>query len=364
MSRASNKLTIAFVLPDARGGGAENVTIMLANHLSKWHNIKLFLGKLRGDNLKKIDSGVQIVEIGTTRGAVAVLKINRLSRMHKIDIMFGTLGMAHAVALNSILLRRKTKCIARIGNTLSEDVKNWSGVKYVAMYLYQVVLILADVIVVQSDFMKYDLLSFLFGAFKRHSSIHRIYNPINVEMLRRLSCMDAGVDIGEYDVVAVGRLSRQKDLQTAITAFSMYRENYPGAKFHIVGQGLLVKELIEHAKSLSVESYLVFHGYVENPYPLMKSCRIFLSSSIYEGFSNVILEAVALNTAVVVSNCPGGNAEIVVEEKNGFFFEVGDYQTMYEKMLKAVDLEVNSNDISSFDINRISEKYIEVALEK
>ena len=81
-------------------------------------------------------------------------------------------------------------------------------------------------------------------------------------------------------------------------------------------------------------------GYKENPYNLIKSSDIFLSTSTYEGLPNVLLEAQVLKTYIISTNCPTGPREILLNGKAGTLINMGDYHNL-SKIL--IDFSQNRN---------------------
>ena len=89
----------------------------------------------------------------------------------------------------------------------------------------------------------------------------------------------------------------------------------------------------------------------------MKNANVLLLTSLYEGFSNVILESLALNIPVVATDSPGGNKEIISNGINGFLAKVGNIDDIVEKLLQAKKQQKYNIDVSKFNIDLISEQY-------
>ncbi|MGU3192220.1 glycosyltransferase [Vibrio cholerae] len=347
---------IAFALPDFRGGGAEKVIISLANEFAKTNNVYIFVGQALGPRKDSICNFVNIIELGTKSGIKSSYKIKSLCKEKSIDAIVGTLGMAHAVAMSK-LLGNKSLCIARIGNTVSQDLKNYSGLKKQLMKIYQSVLFFSDIIITQSKYMKQDLLNHILLIRFAENKIKQIYNPIDIESIRYKSLSGCSGSISDKDFVVIGRLERQKNTITILNAFLKYSRHYPQTKLHILGDGIERQELERFVSEKQLSDRVIFHGFVENPYPYILKSRAFLMSSLYEGFSNAILEAIALNKPVVVSDCPGGNREIVDEGRNGLFFKVGDSNDLFEKLLLLENIKFESTNVDKFELKNVQAQY-------
>lgn len=348
---------IAFSLPDFRGGGAEKVTISIANELSKRNKVYLIVGDNVGERRPTVLDSIEIIETGYTSGFKSAYIIKKICELNNVDVVFGTLGMAHGVAISKFL-GNKSLCVSRIGNTISEDLKQWKGIKRFMMKIYQNVLFFADEIIVQSEFMRSDFMRMVYFN-KSGSNVHKIYNPINTEDVIEKSNYNISVDITDKDFLVVGRLEKQKDTLTILKAFSSYSKLNPHCKLHILGDGLERQKLENYVFENNLQEVVLFHGFISNPYPYIKQCRAFIMASLYEGFSNAILEAVALNKIVIVSDCPGGNREIVNHGVNGFFFDVGNSEDLVEKIIKSEGFLINNN-MSTFEFNNILRQYVKV----
>jgi glycosyltransferase involved in cell wall biosynthesis len=111
-------------------------------------------------------------------------------------------------------------------------------------------------------------------------------------------------------LVAAGRICRQKGFDLLISAMPAVVERFPDAQLFILGEGPLETELKEQAQNLGLKEKVVFLGFQANPWLYLKHANAFILPSRYEGLPNVLLEALALGTRVVVSDCPGGIQEI------------------------------------------------------
>lgn len=360
-------MRIGFVLPDLRGGGAERVFITLVNYLAtKKINVYLILGSKDGPLVKFVDDNVKVLVLGK-RGIGSLFRLRKIVIDNEINVLVGTLSMAYVVALLKLLIPKSCTMISRLGNTISEDLKNHKGCMFFAQKLYQYSLCFSDVIIVQSRYMKKDLFNLL-PLKKIRDSTRLIYNPIDVERVINLSTEVFEDDyislVNGEDIISVGRLDTQKDHITTLHAFKKYSNIHRNAKLHILGDGRLRHELQSEVIKLNLNNKVVFHGHVSNPYPYISKAKMLVMSSLYEGFSNVILESICLNTPAIVSDCPGGNSEIIVNSKNGFLFEVKNEEDMCKKMLLASLFDFEDFSVEDFTVEKISSIYLSVFNEK
>lgn len=128
-------------------------------------------------------------------------------------------------------------------------------------------------------------------------------------------------------ILGVGRLCQQKDFPTLIHAFSLVRKKRP-CKLIIIGEGEDRNEIELLIKELGLEQDIDLLGYIENPHPYMRKSDIFVLSSLWEGFGNVLVESMAYGTSVVSTNCLSGPSEILDNGKIAPLVKPGDSKAM------------------------------------
>jgi len=124
-------------------------------------------------------------------------------------------------------------------------------------------------------------------------------------------------------IVACGRLVEQKDFATLLRALPLLTTR-PVPVLWLLGEGPLEGELRALARSLGVAERVRFLGFRDNPFPFMAAADVFALSSRWEGFANVIVEALACGTPVVATDCPYGPSEILEQSERGRLAPVGD----------------------------------------
>lgn len=139
-------------------------------------------------------------------------------------------------------------------------------------------------------------------------------------------------------ILGVGELCMRKDFATLIKAFKIVTE-HTDARLVILGRGRQKDYLKGLAKNLGIADKVDFPGFVDNPYPYMAHAKVFAFSSLWEGLPLVIVEALALGTPVVATNCPSGPAEILENGKYGILVPVKSPEKMAEGILLTLKKE-------------------------
>ncbi len=162
-----------------------------------------------------------------------------------------------------------------------------------------------------------------------------IYNPVVDEAL--LARSQESVDhpwlrAGEPPVIlGVGRLEQQKDFPTLLRAFAALQARRP-SRLVILGEGRERAALEALSAELGVAERVALPGHVDNPFAWMRQADLFVLSSAWEGFGNVLAEALAVGTPVVSTDCPSGPREILADGRYGPLVPVGDVAALVEAM--------------------------------
>jgi glycosyltransferase involved in cell wall biosynthesis len=165
--------------------------------------------------------------------------------------------------------------------------------------------------------------------------IRVIYNPVDTSsIIERAKEPLAHPWFGAAEapvILSAGRLTRQKDFPTLLRAFAVVRERR-GARLMILGEGEDRAALEALALELGCAADVSLPGFVTNPYPFLAAARLFVLSSAWEGFGNVLIEALALGTPVVATDCPFGPREILEGGRLGRLVPVGDVEALADAM--------------------------------
>ncbi len=151
---------------------------------------------------------------------------------------------------------------------------------------------------VEKDFIE------IFGS---KSRITTIYNPIDVEQVVSTS-NEYIPDIEKPYIVNVGKFKQQKRHDILIKAYAKANVQ---EKLVLVGTGELLEASKKLVKDLGIEDKVIFTGFKKNPYPYIKHAKLMVVSSDFEGFSIAILEALALGTPIISTDCPSGPSEVL-----------------------------------------------------
>jgi len=140
------------------------------------------------------------------------------------------------------------------------------------------------------------------------------------------------IDSDNFVVGSVGRLVDVKDYESLIYSASLVVKDYPVIKFILVGDGILRKKLEVLVCSLNLNKNFIFLGQRDDIPELLNILDVFVLSSIDEGLSNVILEAMACGKPIIAT-AVGGNIELIEHKRNGILVPIRDSHKIAEEII-------------------------------
>lgn len=333
-----NPNKVAMFLPSLGGGGAEKSVVRLAAALDRdGVMVDLVLASADGPVLHDVPSTVRIVDLGQRRvmaalpGLIRYLKRERpaaiMSAMYHANLIA---ILAHFLASSSarLLVSERASFVAlrRSQRSLKERMLRWA-----MRLLYR----RADAIITVSKAIKTELVENL-----RLSAddIHAIYNPIISDATPALAEQDPGHPWFHEKtpvVVAAGRLAPEKDFASLLRAVALVARQRP-IRLIILGDGPLEDDLTTLARELGIGDQVDLIGRQSNPWAYMKRAALFALCSISEGMPSVLVEALAVGTRVVSTDCPTGPREILGDGSPALV-PVGDSDALANAIMVALD---------------------------
>ncbi len=140
--------------------------------------------------------------------------------------------------------------------------------------------------------------------------------------------------------LAVGRLAAQKGFDMLLAAFARVSAELPEWRLRVVGSGPLREPLMATAEALGIASRVEWVPRDPRPWDQATHDTVFVLSSRYEGFPNVLLEAMAMGLAPVAFDCPSGPGEIIGNGVNGVLVPANDVEALASAMRAVATDEV------------------------
>lgn len=372
-------MKILMVIPTLEGGGAERVFVNLANFFAERGLSVHFITHHTGNhnNAERLARTVKLDILSKKNvPANSIIRIVRLFvslcwaiRKYKPQVVMTTLTEANVLGwIACSLSKKKQALILRQAGIVPPEVqrKDRNTKDRLFFFLLRRAFLSARTIIANSQDTADSIVEFSGVA---RTKIVVISNP--VINAHQSSQEDVAAETKfefcantEY-VLCVGRLTEVKDHKTLIRAFGLLSKVRNRTELIILGEGPLRGELETLVKVLQLGSKVHFMGYVNNPATFYQHANVFAMSSKFEGFGNVLVEALAFGVPIVCTDCLGGPREILLDGKYGTLTPVGDEIAMSKAIISALDdvnpllREMRKERSMQFSSSKIGEQYIE-----
>lgn len=286
------------------------------------YQVDLLVARCEGESTANLPNDTRLIDLGARRPLLAVPALARYLKERRPEILFATEHYSGFPALYALMIARtSTPCVIRQDNTWSMDMARAHWRHRVLNSLVARLLFPKAYLIAVSKGVAIDIAEQLSLSDKR---ITVIYNPVVSPRLQLLA--KQSVDhpwLGNNDIpliLAIGRLAPAKGFDVLISAFAELIRHTP-AKLLILGEGPERSNLESLVSSLGLRDYCQLPGYERNPYRFLARANAFVLSSRFEGLPTVLIEALALNTPVVATDCPSGPREILDNGRFGTLVE-------------------------------------------
>lgn len=330
--QTARRTSVLFVTPSLGGGGAEHQALRVANALDHSRfDVSVAVFRSGGAYERRLAPGITleplvprpVADSSTLTALQASGALRRVVERTCPDVVVAFHTTAGIVAYRATRHRSNIALVVSVQNTLSHEASDSNPVTRLTANVAPFVLRRSDAVIALSHGVADDL-SRSWGL--DTSSITVVHNAGFDS--RTKSMAEETVDLPSprrtSTLVACGRLVEQKDYETLLRAFARVAPNHD-CSLWILGDGPQRENLETLSVGLGVRDRVSFLGFLPNPFPYIKSADVFVLSSRYEGFANVVAEAMWLGVPVVSTDCEHGPREILGEDvTGGLLVPVGD----------------------------------------
>lgn len=206
---------------------------------------------------------------------------------------------------------------------MSPYFKRESVLNRARVFVAKILLPYADAVRVVSSRIKKSISNFM------RSGVPITVLPIFVDVARAMETKASEKKFPQFEktLLIASRLSREKNIGTAIGALQIVLKKYPATGLVIVGEGPELKNLKSLVKERSLEPQVVFEGWHDNLFPYFRSADLFLLPSLYEGYGMTVVEALSQECPVIMTDV-GCAGDIVKDGQNGLVVPVGDTKAL------------------------------------
>ncbi len=372
---------LIFIIPTLGGGGAERVFLHILKNLDRSKfSPSVVLFEKTGDLLPELPVEIKVKilkehdETYRMYGTVFIklaLRFSRFIKQERPDVIVSFMWYTNFVTLIA-------KMVSRISSKVIVSERYGFAVSFegrIAEFLRRMIIRffypMADSIIVNSAAMGQQLKDTFHV---QANKIATIYNPVDISKIRSLS--EEEVDHPWFDqplpiIISIGRVTRQKGFDQLIKAVKTLHDEGTACRLVILGKGPEDGNLKKLYSALGISDRVLFLGFQQNPYRYLARATIFVLSSFYEGFPNVLLEAIALGIPSVATQCPTGPDEIITDGMDGLLVPPGDHVALAEAIRKLLQdnsmrwqfSEAGKRRAQDFEVKDIVRQY-EKAIEK
>lgn len=216
----------------------------------------------------------------------------------------------------------------------------------------------SDKIILLNDI---DLGYAIYNKIGKHRKLVKISNGVfldqfDVEISIQKKKMELSINQRDFVVGFVGRLWEQKAPQDFIAMIPVVINKIPNVTFIIIGDGHLKNPLIDLAKKLSIQDKIKFLGWRNDVPEIVKIIDVFVQTSLWEGLSLSILEAMACSKPIIATNIKGNN-ELIIDGFNGFLIPPQNPKIFGEKVLTLLYNQKLSWQMGQNSYQRVKENF-------
>jgi glycosyltransferase involved in cell wall biosynthesis len=348
-------------------GGVQRMMVNLVNYLTKeGHEVTLLLIHQKGKFLELIEPQVPIITF-KSKGYISLLpQLIRVLKDNHFNVLFtATPSLNNIAILAKLLSFRSTKVVISERTDPIEEFKGTPfGIYKLSFFLIPVLYRFSNRIVAVSKGVGQTIAKI---ALINHKKVEVIYNPAYDE--KNLLQIQNNVDDNWLNnssipvIIAAGRLTNQKNFDLLIRAFKILNSRR-NARLLILGEGELKEELTHLVKSLDIVDSVRFAGFQMHPISWISKAKVFVLSSLWEGFGNVLIDALTAQATIVSTNCKSGPIEILDYGKYGYMVNSFDEKEMADVIEKAIDSPIPKDLLLQrarmFSQKEIGTKYIKL----
>ncbi len=325
----SKKINLIIFHPYSKIGGADKSLSRLINRLdsSKYEIIFITIEK---PHIKSyLNKKIKIIKINSSKTIYSVIKIRRILKsfsQEKKVIFFSNQNFANIISFFILYRFSNIKHIIMERNHIDEFnySKNSFDLikKKIIFLLMRIFYKHADLVLGNAKKLCIDLKKIT------NCNIKKIYNPANDKEVYKLSKSKIKKINKKNIILNVGRLEIQKDQITLLKAI----KNIDNIYLIIIGYGEKKIDLQNYIRTHNLQKKVIILDNITNPYPYFKIAKLFVLSSLYEGFPNVLTEAIMFNVPVISSNCNSGPSEILLQNKGIHIYEKKNHIELEKKI--------------------------------
>lgn len=316
----SEKKRVAFAIESICDGGLERRTVNLVNELSKSNNIDVCLiSGTKKNNEYPLQNSVRRIQIMSGCLLKDVYRIRMFMCKNDIDVVVGMGIYSNFVVSLIRFLCNKKVVIVEANDPRHDNISKESKILRKLTYWR------ADGYVFQTR----EEQEYYSKNIQRKPIV--IPNPVLEELPSREEPIIP-------EIVATGRMEKQKNYEMLIDAFNIVHKKHPNYKLKIYGKGSECEKIQAKISELDLNKYVEMPGFTLNVHKKIQHSDIYVLSSLFEGMPNALMEAMAMGFPVVSTDCGGGGPrELIQDNVNGRLTLNGSSYDLADKLCELIE---------------------------
>jgi glycosyltransferase involved in cell wall biosynthesis len=363
------KTNLFFFHPYSGFGGADRSIARVINGLNK-KKYKIFFISISRPNIKIfINKKVTYVRLRSINTIFSINKLYKILKkninINQKNILVSNQNFANVLVSFFFKNRSNLKIVLIERNSIKELNTNKNSITLVKNFFIKIMMKLyykhSDLVICISKNLSSEIKKFT------KARTFTIYNPaLDNSIFKKEKKMNDSFSHKKNIILSIGRLEKQKDQITLLKALNLLKDRLEFFLI-ILGYGSLYKELKNFISVNNLSQKIRIIRNIKNPNYFLMQSDLFILTSKYEGFGNVLVEASAKKVPIISSNCNHGPNEILQNGKYGTLFKVGDYKDLSNKIInhfKNPSIAQKKANRNFYDLNRFNTKDIIKSYEK
>lgn len=327
-----------FVSTSGHSGVDRAMKHLIPELLGRGYHVDLLKVRRHGPDIRFSHPRLRIVDLGTRHTYSAVFAVARYLRENRPAVMLSDKDRVNRTALAARLLSgAATRLVFSSGTTISIDLAHRGAFeRWLQRFSMGKLYPYADQVIVTCAGVADDMAAYTGLARAR---ILPVASPVIPDALLTQEFPRPDhpwFAPGQPPVIlGVGEICERKGFDVLLRAFARLRQDRP-CRLMVLGKGARRESLLEMAATLGVADDFALPGYVDNPYAYMAHAALFAMTSRWEGLGFVLIEAMAVGTPVVSTDCPSGPSEVLHGGQFGGLVAVDDVDGLYRAIAETL----------------------------
>ena len=348
---------ICFILPELRLGGAEQNYIKVANWFSQKNDFQVFFFFKKKSNNFSSELNKKINKIYLyDNNFKNFFYIRKNLKNIKPNAVFTALSISAICVLVKFTIKNQFKLITRLATQITAQYNRMGIYNKFKFLLFIKLISFSNILVAQSKDMSNDLVKYI--GIQKTKKIKVIYNPIVLEEI--LFKYNEEINLNKiknnnfFYILFFGKFEKVKNIPLLIDFFKSLTFNKNKLRLILLGEGSEIEKLKNLISKISLTNSVEIIETAYNPFPYIKLADLIISTSYYEGYSNTLLESIIFEKLILVSDCPGGNKEILQDYFEEFTFKMnGNRKNIIDNMIYKFEKIIRNKNKNTNKINSL-----------